>query len=153
MKKNYLIVAGVLSSLAALLHIGMIIGGPDWYRFFGAGEQMAQVAEQGDAFPAMVTSVIASVLAVWALYGFSGAGVIRRLPLLKTGLFIITSIYLARGLFGVAVIFLFEHPYFEELQQKLTFMIVSSLICLCIGLAYGVGTYFLWRDENRVSSL
>ncbi len=34
-----LIVAGSLSFLAAALHVGVVIGGPGWYRFFGAGKQ------------------------------------------------------------------------------------------------------------------
>ena len=33
-----LVTGGLLSVAASLLHIGCIIGGPDWYRFFGAGE-------------------------------------------------------------------------------------------------------------------
>ncbi|KKK66980.1 hypothetical protein LCGC14_2958640, partial [marine sediment metagenome] len=42
-----LIVAGTLSAIAAILHLGCIYFGAPWYRFFGAGEQMAQLAEQG----------------------------------------------------------------------------------------------------------
>ena len=39
-----LVVAGALSALAALAHIGCIYFGASWYRFFGAGEQMAIMA-------------------------------------------------------------------------------------------------------------
>ena len=36
---NYwLITGGILSAVAAVLHIAVIIGGADWYCFFGAGE-------------------------------------------------------------------------------------------------------------------
>ena len=28
--------------IAALLHVACIVGGPAWYRFFGAGERMAR---------------------------------------------------------------------------------------------------------------
>ena len=36
---NYwLITGGILSAVAAVLHIAVIIGGANWYRFFGAGE-------------------------------------------------------------------------------------------------------------------
>jgi hypothetical protein len=45
-----LIASGWMSVAASLLHIGCIIGGPDWYRFFGAGEQMAKMAERGLCF-------------------------------------------------------------------------------------------------------
>jgi putative oxidoreductase len=80
---SVLLLAGYLSALAALTHLAIIVGGADWYRLFGAGEAMAQMAEQGSWYPALVTLAIASVLAVWSLYAFSGAGRIRRLPLLN----------------------------------------------------------------------
>jgi hypothetical protein len=41
-KPNFWLVGGgILSAIAALLHAAVIAGGPDWYRFFGAGEEMA----------------------------------------------------------------------------------------------------------------
>lgn len=91
-------VGGWLSVAASLLHIGCIIGGPDWYRFFGAGEEMAQAAARGEWMPAIVTAGIAMVLAIWAAFAFSGAGRIMRLSLLRTGLIVISAIYLLRGL-------------------------------------------------------
>ena len=78
-----LIIAGILSCTASLMHLAIIIGGPQWYRFFGAGEQMATMAAQGQWYPTLVTSFIALVLFGWALYAFSGAGLIAKLPLLK----------------------------------------------------------------------
>ena len=39
MRRNpWLICGGWLSLAAASAHIACIFGGPDWYRFFGAGE-------------------------------------------------------------------------------------------------------------------
>jgi len=79
---RFLIAGGILSAGASLLHLGIITGGPDWYRFFGAGESMARMAEQGSWTPTVITLGIASVLAVWSAYAFSGAGLIPRLPLI-----------------------------------------------------------------------
>ena len=75
-KNNQLIIAGSLSILAALLHISCIIGGPDWYLFFGAGQRMAQLAAQGDPYPTIATLVIALILTGWGLYAFSCASII-----------------------------------------------------------------------------
>jgi Mg/Co/Ni transporter MgtE len=80
-----LLVAAICCFMAALAHLGCIVFGGDWYRFFGAGEQMARMAEQGLWYPTIVTSVIVLVLLVWALYGLSGAGAIKPLPLTKIG--------------------------------------------------------------------
>ncbi|MEO7157093.1 MAG: hypothetical protein ABI039_06005, partial [Vicinamibacterales bacterium] len=67
-----LLIGGVLTGAAALLHVAIILGGPAWYRFFGAGERMAQLASRGSAYPTLVTAAIAGVLGVWTLYAFSG---------------------------------------------------------------------------------
>ena len=54
----FLIIAGSLSAIAAILHLGCIYFGAPWYRFFGAGEQMAILAEQGSVQPTLITSGI-----------------------------------------------------------------------------------------------
>ena len=43
----FLIVAGTLSAIAAILHLACIYFGAPWYRLLGAGEHMAELAEQG----------------------------------------------------------------------------------------------------------
>lgn len=134
-----LVLGGVLTAGAALLHVGIIIGGPDWYRFFGAGERMARMAARGSTQPALVTASIAAILGVWALYAFSGAGVIRRLPFLRLALTLIAAVYLARGLFGVPVVMLVDDVYTNQLKAKLTFMVVSSAICIVLGVCYAIG--------------
>ena len=75
---KFLILGAVSSAIAALARLGCIILGGDWYRFLGAGEQMASLADNGDWYPSMVTSVIVLVLTLWALYGLSGAKVIPK---------------------------------------------------------------------------
>lgn len=134
-----LIIAAICSGIAALAHLGCIVFGGDWYRFFGAGEQMARMAEQGLWYPSIVTSVLVMVLLSWSLYAFSGAGMIRRLPLLRLALCIISAMYLIR-----AVAFYWLMPLFPE--NGLTFWLVSSSICLAIGVFYAVGTYQVWPD-------
>ena len=140
----WLVAGGVLSAIAALLHIGVIVGGPDWYRFFGAGEGMARMAEAGSPVPALVTAAIAVVLAIWAAYAFAGAGLIRRLPLMRTALVAISAIYLARGLLIVPVLLTPGAPAFD---------VWSSLIVLGFGLVYAIGTARAWSDLSHKESL
>ena len=59
-----LIVGGVSTAIASLLHVAIIIGWADCYRFFGAGEGMAQLHEKGSTYPAMITGIIAIILAI-----------------------------------------------------------------------------------------
>ena len=143
LRNPWLIAAGALSAAAALLHLAVIAGGPDWYRFFGAGERMARAAERGSATPALFTVAIAGVLALWAAYAFAGAGLIRRLPLLRTGLVAISGIYLARGLFVLSP------SAFGRPDLSPGFMLWSSLIVLAFGLAYAIGTWRAWPQLSK----
>ncbi|WP_373521946.1 hypothetical protein [Aquiflexum sp.] len=140
MNNQHLFWAGILTALISITHIGIVIGGPEWYRFFGAGERMAQQAEAGLALPVMITLTIALILGIWAIYAFSGAGLISRLPLLKPVLILITSVFLLRGILGIPMVMLVDHPYLNELRDKIVFMVVSSLICLGFGILYAKGT-------------
>ena len=132
-----LVIGGLLSVAASLLHVGCIIGGPEWYRFFGAGEAMATMAEQGSMTPTLLTSGIAAILAIWAAYAFSGAGLLPRLPLLRTGLVVISAIYLLRGLALIPALLI-------NRGDVMPFVLWSSLIVLVYGLAYAIGTWTAW---------
>lgn len=135
----FLLLAGMLSALAALLHIGVIIGGPTWYRFFGAGEEIATMAESGSPIPAIVTFFIALVLMIWALYAFSGAGLMRRLPFLRPALVTIAVIYVVRGLGIIPALF-----FMPEVVDS--FMVWSSIVVTLYGLSYSIGTWRCWKE-------
>jgi putative oxidoreductase len=143
-----LLFGGWLTGVASLLHLAIILGGPDWYRFFGAGEAMARLAARGSSYPTVVTAGIAVILCVWMLYALSGAGWIRRLPFLRLVLPLIAAVYLARAILGVPVVLLVEHPYANQLRAKMTFMVVSSAICLFLGLCYAVGAAAVWKGSS-----
>lgn len=144
MKDNLaLTLGGIASLLAGITHIMIIFGGPTWYRFFGAGERMAKMAENGSIQPAIITAGIALMLSIWGLYALSGAGVIARLPLMKTALVLITFVYLARAVVGTILPFVTTHPAIT--QNSLIFWLISSSICLVIGLLYLFGTIKLFR--------
>ena len=139
------ILGAVLSGIAALLHIAIIFGGGPWYRFFGAGEAMALAAEAGRAYPAVVTFAIAVVLALWAMVALSGAGVVRRWPMLRWGLVAITAIYLLRGL-AIVPLLLFAPG------QATPFLVWSSVICLAYGGVHLVGTRQVWGRLAQASA-
>ncbi len=132
-----LAVAGGLSALAAILHLGIIVNGAGWYRFFGAGEAMARAAEKGRWTPAIVTAGIAVVLASWSAFAWSGAGVLPRLPLLRPVLCAITLVYLLRGLLLVPAL---VRPHTAATR----FWIWSSVTCLAFGAAHLVGLVRRW---------
>jgi signal transduction histidine kinase len=135
----FLVVGALLSAIAAILHLLIIVGGPNWYRFFGAGERFAVAAAQGRYYPALVTTGIAAVLSVWSVYALAGAGAIHRLPLLRPVLIGITAIYIVRGVaFAPAVL--------GTGGQLTPFVLWSSAICLGLGIVHLVGLIQRWPE-------
>jgi hypothetical protein len=131
----------LLNLAAALLHLACIFGGPAWYRFMGAGEGMARLAEMGSPKPALITLGIAAVLSAWAAYAFSGAGILPRLPLLRPALIAICGIYAVRA--AALPLMLTHMP-----DRSSAFLYWSSLVVLLFALVHGIG---IWLSWNRLA--
>ena len=104
---------------------------------------MAQMAERGSWYAALVTLLIGGVLMVWGIYALAGAaipsgvGVPLTLPFLKWILVAITAIYMLRGALPfIAGIF--------KPEIMVPFTVWSSLICLAYGLFHIIGLYQVW---------
>ena len=132
-----LLTAGLLSAMAAILHLGCIYFGAPWYRLFGAGEQMAIMAERGSIQPTIITLAITLVLVVWSLYAFSAAGLIIKLPFVRIILVIICVLYLLRA---VAGFYFINSP----LGRTPEFWFWSSSICLLIAIVHIIGLKQAW---------
>ena len=148
-----LLIGGGLTALASLLHVAIILSGPSWYRFFGAGERMARLASRGAVYPTVLTAAIAVVLGIWSLYAYSGAGLIRRLPLLRPTLAAIAAVYFIRGIIGVPAVLLIDTPYALELRARPVFMLSTSLICCALGSCYAAGALAPRSKVRNVSSI
>ena len=136
-RNKFLIAGAALSALAAVLHLGCIVFGAPWYRFLGAGEQMAQMVLAGHWYPTVATLVITVILLVWSLYALSGAGVIRKLPLTRLALCAITGVYVLRG-----VAFTPLMAYFPGNSTTVWFW--RSAVCLSFGVVHLVGLRQVW---------
>jgi len=90
----------------------------------------------------LIGEAAALVLVLFGLYALSGAGVIRRLPLLRLGLIGISSLFLLRGLFVVfsvlAILGILEGQLLIQGE-------ISTLVFLAAGIAFAVGTVLNWR--------
>ena len=133
----FLLAAAAVDALAALLHVGCIVFGAPWYRFFGAGERMVQLALEGNPYPARVSAAVVLVLAIWTAYALSGAGAIPPLPLLRLGLSTISAIFLLRGVGGIALAL-------AQPERNTPFWWWSSAVCLAIGALHLIGTIEIW---------
>jgi hypothetical protein len=136
----FLVTAAIMSAAASLLHVGCIVFGADWYRFFGAGEHMARMAATGSLLPTMITSVIALVLAGWSLYALAAAGAAFALPLTRWVLSGITAIYLVRGLLFLPLAMLRL-----DLGRSMGFWYWSSATSLFVGVLHLAGLLQVWQ--------
>lgn len=140
-----LIVGGALSGAAALIHLACLVVGAPLFRLLGAGEQMAHLHAEGSWYPTVVTLAIAAVLTTWGAYALSAAGVFRPFPLRRTVLTAVTGIYIVRGVAFVPVM-----AYFPG--NSLTFWVVSSAICLAIGLVHLAGLCQPWGRLRQLAA-
>lgn len=136
---SLLVLAAACSAAAAVAHIGVVLGGSTWYRFFGAGEGMARLAASGSWYPALITIGIAGILAAWSAYAASGAGLLPPLPFLRVALLGITAVYILRGIGG------FFLAAFAPGGNSPAFWVWSSAICLAIGLLHAAGLSKRWH--------
>jgi putative oxidoreductase len=139
---NQLLKLGSIFSLAiALLHLVIIFVGAPAYRYFGAGEAMARKADSGSTYPTLLTLFLVVVFTIWCCYGLSGAGIIRRLPLLKIALVLIGMIFTFRGVAVFPQLFQMARASAEVAPRQLLF----SLVSLVTGLTYLIGTILNWN--------
>jgi hypothetical protein len=141
--------AGWLSAGVAALHVVIVVLGPPAYRYFGAGEDMARQAEAGSLFPAALTLLVAAVFALFTLYAFAGAGTIRRLPLLRTGLITIGAVYSLRGLLLIPQLAQYVRAPATVMPREVVF----SSVALAIGIVYLVGTRRAWSGLSSRGEL
>jgi hypothetical protein len=148
-----LFAAGLATAIAGLLHLLIPFGGPAWYAFFGAPHRLVRMAEAGALYPIVSCVVIAALLAVCSAYAFSGAGLLPPLPLLRLGLTGIAAVFLLRSVGFIALEWLYPGSLtrVSGSQGIDTFLVVSSLVCLLIGLAYALGLFSAWTHLGRPS--
>lgn len=141
---GFLVGAGI-ALFGALIHWVAPLLGPDWYAFLTAPQWVIDSARNRTLTAPVGAAVIGCLMFACALYAFSGAGLIRRLPLARTGLTIIFSICLLRGILVV--------PLMVRAPNMLsTFDIVGSMLWFIAGVAFLVGTTKNWsRLRPRVS--
>ena len=144
--KKILRFAGVCSLLVSLFQI-VITFVPSWSLYFGAPAKIVA------SYPLLIISgLIATVIfIIFSLYGFSGSEDIRILPLLRSGLLVISLIYTLRGLMFVEIL-LVRYGIIQIESQMPSTALSSSLISLFIGFIYLTGTITGWKKLKAIKN-
>ncbi|WP_454765232.1 hypothetical protein [Cupriavidus campinensis] len=129
------IAAATCSALVGVLHIYIIVKGPQAYRAFGAGETLAGMAERGSWLPGLLTAGITAVFFLFAAYYAAAAGLLAALPQMRVAVIGIAAIYTLRGAL-VLLGWLLRQP-------MSAFDVQSSLASLAIGLLHCAAAW-LW---------
>lgn len=131
---------GYINILIAIAHIICLFNAEYFFEVTGVGENMQRNAEIHPLLPYGMTIFVAVIFFIFGLYGLSGAGKIRKLPLLKIGVFAIAAIYLFRGVVGSIINIGFESSFQWH-------HLLFSLCALGIGLLYLLGGLKKWRAK------
>ena len=111
------------------------------FRAVGIEGDMRELATQGAALPYVLTLATAGAFLVFGLYALSGAGDLRRLPLLRTGLGVIAAIYLWRATWAVGAI-----------ADGDVAQVAFAAIALLVGLCYAAGALRPAARQRRRSA-
>ena len=129
---------GYINILIAIAHIISLSNAEYFFEVTGVGENMRRNAEIHTLLPHAMTLFVAILFLIFGLYGLSGAGKIKKLPLLKIGIFTIATIYLLRGIIGSVINIAFEAPF-------LWYHLLFSICALGIGFLYLSGGLQIWK--------
>jgi nitrate reductase gamma subunit len=129
---------GYINIVIAMGHIVGLVWADKMFEVTGIRKEMKELAQTHSSLPYLLTVFVAIVFFVFGLYGLSAGNKFRRLPFLKSVIFVIASIYLLRGI-GELVFDL-------EKQQANHFLeITYSLIAIFIGLLFLIGGLKKWK--------
>ncbi|MGI9112095.1 MAG: hypothetical protein ACR2GT_07860 [Gaiellaceae bacterium] len=132
-------IGGWANLAIAAAHVIGLISARTFFGWVGIEHEMRELAEQGAALPYILTLITAGFFLVFGLYALSGAGELRRLPLLRPALILIAVIYVLRATLvgGIADVLA------GDAKQS-----VSAAIALLIGLCYAFGAVAHRRQHS-----
>jgi hypothetical protein len=136
-KSKLLISAGVIASASAIWHLLCIFGGPSWFAFARAPQQIIDSAQQGTMIAPIGTVIVSSLMFACSVFAFSAAGLIRRVPLLKSALITIAILCTLRGLIGI--------PTFVTSTGLDIWQIVASTVWFYVGICFIAGSIEQYR--------
>jgi hypothetical protein len=132
-----LISAGVIASASAIWHLLCILGGPSWFAFARAPQQIIDSAVQGTLLAPIGTIIVASLMFACTIFTFSAVGLIRKVPLLKSALITIAVLCSLRGLIAM--------PTVVPSSVLDIWQIVASTVWFYVGICFIAGSIEQYR--------
>ena len=136
-QKNYWLLAGGTFSVAfAIFQITCIWWSKELLQWFGGPVPLMEQHFWQYVGLCVGFGVLAAAMGAYAL---SGAGAIRRIPFLRTGVIVVSVIYMLRGILAILQVpMVMRNP---DLTRYLWF----SIIALAVGVVHVIGLMQLYR--------
>jgi hypothetical protein len=131
-QSKLLMSAGVIAAASAIWHLLCILGGPSWFAFARAPQQIIDSAQQGTLLAPLGTIVVAALMFACTAFSFSAAGLIRKIPLLKSALITIALLCIVRGLIAIPILMT---PTGLDVWE-----VIASSVWLYVGICFLVGS-------------
>jgi len=139
-KSKLLISAGVIASAAAVWHLLCILGGPSWFAFARAPQQIIDSAQQGTLLAPISTMIVAGLMFACTVFAFSAVGLIRKVPLIKMALITIAILCTLRGLIVV--------PTLITAVELDVWEIIASTVWFYVGICFIAGSMEYYRVDK-----
>lgn len=136
-----LTLGALISAGTAIAHLSCIVLGPSCYKAQLAPPEIIQSAIEGTWLAPVGTTLVSMLFLLCSLFALSGAGLIRKLPLLNIALLSIAVLCLFRAIATIPASYLFP-------DQVNTFSIAAGFVWFISGSLYLYGYYHL-RKNNR----
>lgn len=133
-----LIVAGIAVT-TAIAHMSCIVIGPNCFRAQLAPEIIVKSAVEGTWIAPIGTLFVSVLFLVCAIYAVSATKLIKPVPMLRAGIFVISGLCLLRGIATIPIVVLYPNII-------TTFAIVAGFVWFASGVLCLIG-YILLRDD------
>jgi hypothetical protein len=131
-RSKFLISAGIIAAASASWHLLCIFGGPSWFAFARAPQQIIESSQQGTLLAPVGTMIVAALMFACTVFAFSAAGLIRKVPLIKSALITIAILCTLRGVTAI--------PTFITSTGVDLWQIVASSVWFYVGVCFTLGS-------------
>jgi len=139
-KNKALFIGAIITFIISVGHLACLGCLQKTFQIYDVADTMNGLTETyGTGFPYIITIIIALCFLACGIYGLSACGMIRRLPLLKLGIFTITAVFLFRALWGISIMI----SSFTCLELS------STLVSALVGLLYLFGGIKAFSKSNN----
>ncbi len=127
-----LVIAALIMGFTAIAHLSCIYFGPQCYSAQMAPPVIVESAKAKTLLAPLGTIFVSSIFLVLSAYALSGAGIVRKLPLLKLIVYGVGTLCIIRGILPIQL-------WLRHQEKVSEFVLVVGVAWLIVGLCFIVG--------------